>query len=200
VFQTLLRRLRGREQLLVRAGEALPLFLFSFPKGAKGVALEIESALSLTFQGLSAGVRAPYQDVLARLPAIVVVVLQGANPCGCLGHHHPPGTESRAARRLDMELGSTVGEIDLAYDCIRNWNPQPLAGLAAPGGDQGFANLRFRIAVLAVLLHELEHLAFADRPEPEIRARSNRFYESAMSELVSETYGEHYGMTSPPLP
>ena len=35
----------------------------------------------------------------------------------------PPGTESRLARRLMADTGRRVGEIDLAVEAIRSWEP-----------------------------------------------------------------------------
>jgi hypothetical protein len=48
--------------------------------------------------------------------------------------------------------------------------------------------------LLAVFLHELEHLAFPDRPEQVVRRHSDEFYGAAMREYVREEYGVAYGM------
>jgi hypothetical protein len=63
-------------------------------------------------------------------------------------------------------------------------------------------DIHFQAAVLAVLLHELEHLAIPLSAEKETRARSNWFYARAMQELVAEESGAAYGMASslPPRP
>jgi hypothetical protein len=194
----LLERLRGREQLLVRGPEELPLLLLTFPRGGLAAAREVEAAWIHTLPALRPPVREPYRDVLSSLPVLIVVLLRRYNVCTCLGHHHPRGTESRLTRRLSSDLATAVGEIDLAYDGIRTWEPQPLSSLAAGQMGGRLSDIHFQAAVLAVLLHELEHLAFPDRPEPEIRARSNRFYEMTMQELVAEESGADYGMASPP--
>lgn len=191
-------RIRGREQILVRAGDELPLLLLSVPRGSLDAAREIESAYSHTLRRLSPEIRNVYRPVFDALPGIVVVILHPLNPCECLGHHHPRGTESRFTRGIAADLGEPVGEIDLAWEGIRKWEPEPLSSLAA--GDVGgrLASIHFQAGVLAVLLHELEHLVFPDRPEQEIRARSNCFYTAAMQELVAEESGGRYGMASPP--
>jgi hypothetical protein len=198
ILERALDRLRGREQMLVRAGDDLPLLLLSFPSGAREVAREIEAAYSHTLRRLSPEARAPYGELFAALPAMVVVLLRPLNPCLCLGHHHPPGTESRLTRRLEADLGGPIGELDLAYEGIRDWRPEPLSTLAA--GDLGgrWPAIHFQAAALAVLLHELEHLVFPARTEQETRLRSNRFYSTAMRELVAEESGTDYGMASPP--
>ncbi len=197
VVRRMIERLRGAEQLLVRAGEELPLLLLSYPAADLDVAREIEAAYGRTLSRLSAETRAPYQPLIGSAPAMVVVILHQFNPCECLGHHHPRGSESRLARRLAADLGEPIGEIDIAYEGIRKWEPEPLSSLAA--GDVGgrLAAIHFQAGVLAVLLHELEHLVFPDRSEAEIRVRSNRFYSAAMRELVAEESGGLYGMASP---
>jgi hypothetical protein len=198
LIRRLIERLREREQLLVRAGEDLPLLLLTYPHGAEEVAREIEAAYARTLRRLSPAAQALYQPLFASAPALVVVILNPLNPCECLGHHHPRGTESRFARRLSADLGEPIGEIDLAYEGIRNWKPEPLSSLAV--GDLGgrLPAIHFQAAVLAVLLHELEHLVFPERTEHDIRLRSNSFYSAAMRELVEEESGAGYGMASPP--
>ena len=202
VLKRLLERLRGRVQRLVRAGADMPLLLVSYPRGAEGVAREIEAAYAHTWPRLSTEARAPYEKLLPLLPALVVVLLRPRNLCDCLGHRHPRGAESRLTRRLAAELGSSVAEIDLAYEAIRAWQPQPLSSMAAGELGRRLEDIHFQAAVLAVLLHELEHLAIPLSAEKETRARSNWFYARVMQELVAEESGAAYGMASslPPRP
>ncbi len=197
LLQRLLERIRGREQLLVRAGEGFPLLLLTYPTGGADVAHTVETAFLHTLPRLPQHILAPYAETLAALPVMVVVILRPVNACGCLGHHHPPGTESRLARRLSMDLGRRVAEIDLAYEAIRAWEPHPISALAV--GDLGGRRpaFRFEAALLAVLLHELEHIAFPQRKERDIRTTSNEFYANLMQELVRRESGAGYGMSSP---
>jgi hypothetical protein len=58
--------------------------------------------------------------------------------------------------------------------------------------------MHFEAAILAVLLHELHHLAFPDKNEREIRITSNQFYTDVMRELVMRESGHDYGMATPP--
>jgi hypothetical protein len=194
ILQRLVERLRGRDQLLVRGGEEVPLLLVSYPRGKFAIAHEVEIAYTHTLRSLSPATLDHYTGIFPNLPAIIVVILRPVNICGCLGHHHPPGTESRLTRRLGADLGKAVGEIDLAYDGIYRWQPQPLSTLAAAALGEKLQTLQFRVALLAVLLHELEHLASPEREEREIRAASNRFYSMAMEELVGQESGVSYGM------
>ncbi len=195
-------RLRGRDQLLIQAGGELPLVVASYPRGNYGFAASLQSALGPTFRSISPDTREAYRDVLARVPSLVVVVLRARNRCTCLGHHHFPGTEGRLARRLSADVGRQVGEIDLAVEAIRRWEPLPLSGLAVAEGWELAAHPsraeleyeRFHTALLSIFLHELEHLAYPDRPEAEIRLRSNEFYLAAVREFVAAEFGATFGI------
>ena len=196
-----LDKLRGRDQLLIRAGDDLPLVVAGYPRGHEAFATSLQSSLSGIYHSLSRQLREGYADTLATVPSLVVAVLRLRNACGCLGHHHRRGTESRLSRRVAADTGREVGEIDLAVEAIREWDPLPLSDLAAidPSrfGRDAEADLeyyRFHIALLAVFLHELEHLAFPGRAEKPIRDHSNEFYAVAMNELVTRQFGVAYGI------
>ncbi len=182
--------------MLVRAGEDLPLVVVSYPRGNIAFAEALRSAIC-AYRLLSQETRESYADVLGRLPSMVVAVLRDHNQCTCLGNQHPPGTESRMARRLASDTGMRVGEIDLAVESIRRWEPLPLAALAAepaPADRPVLEEFRFQIAVLAVFLHELEHLAFPDHEEQDVRRRSTSFYAASLREFFSEQLGVKYGI------
>lgn len=191
-----MERVRGREQLLVRPGEGFPLFLLAYPKGEEDAIEEIETILAHRLPMLPHRIIEPYAPTLAALHGIVVVVLRPRNTCECLGHCHPRGTESRLARRLASDLNSPVGEIDLAYEAIRKWEPHPISSLAAGELGGQLQALHFQAAFLGVFLHELEHLVFPNKVERDIRATSNDFYMNLMQELVSQAGGAGYGMNA----
>lgn len=189
--------IRGREQMLVRAGEEMPLVVVSYPRGNLEFAESLDQAIRRTFKLLSAETRERYTGVMRHLPPMVVAVLRARNVCSCLGHHHPPGTEGRIARRLSTDAGLRVGEIDLAVEAIRKWEPLPLAALAAEEAATGrpeLADFRFHVALLAVFLHELEHLAFPEHAEHQVRQRSNDFYAASLREFFSVEFGMNYGI------
>lgn len=201
VLSRAFERLRGRSQLLIRASADLPLVVASYPRGSQSFAAALRTALTSTYRALSAAARNSYAEVLERTPTLVVAELRARNPCTCLGHHHPPGAESRLARRLREDTGGKVGEVDLAVEAIRHWEPLPLADLAVAAQAAGrrdaaraFAEHRFHAGLLAVFLHELEHLAFPRRAERQIRQRSNAFYARALQEFVSQEFGVEFGM------
>lgn len=197
ILREVIDRIRGREQMLVRAGDELPLVVISYPRGNLALAEALQSAISRTYRLLSAETRQRYMPMMPLLPPMVVVLLRDRNPCTCLGHHHPPGTEGRVARRLSTDTGLRVGEIDLAVEAIRQWEPLPLAALAAePAAEnrQELEEFRFHIALLAVFLHELEHLAFPEHQEHEVRKRSTEFYAASLRQFFSEELGVSYGI------
>jgi hypothetical protein len=167
----------------------------SFPTGYQSIAEEIDSAYAHLLPSLPEDIRSRYDAVLRRLPAVVVVLLRDRNPCGCLGHHHIRGTESRLTRRLRGDLGDAVGEVDLAWEAIREWQPMPLSSMAMDGLNGKLDGLHFEAALLSVLLHEMEHLAFPEHAEKQVRTSSNEFYSAVMEELVRQEGGPEYGMS-----
>lgn len=181
--------------MLVRGPANWPLLLVSYPPDAHRAAEELRDAWLHTLPALRLDVAAHYRRLLEKLPPMIVVLLEGRNRCHCLGHHHPKGIESRLTRRLAADIGAAVGEVDLAWEAIRDWRPQPLASLAAP--DQpAFLKMHFHAAMLAVLLHELEHLAHPERAEHVVRSASDAFYTHLLGELLKFEGADHYGMAA----
>ncbi|HUQ92957.1 MAG TPA: hypothetical protein VM120_14850 [Bryobacteraceae bacterium] len=178
LIKSWLEQLRRREQMLIRGPERWPLLLLSYPGRDAAVAEELREAWLYTLPSLTAA--KPYLPTLERLPAIIVVLLRAHNVCTCLGHHHMRGTESRLTRRLAADMGSEAGEIDLAWEAIREWRPHPLTTMRA----EAFEEAHFRTGLLAVLLHELEHLAYPDHQERAVRHASDDFYREALLEIV----------------
>lgn len=182
----------------------MPLVVASYPRGHFAYAAALESALGPTFRSIPGPLRAEYEPTLAQVPTLVVVALRKSNPCGCLGHHHPAGAEGRLARRLASDTGRQVGEIDLAIEAIRKWEPLPLAAIEAEEARREFrdsslaefAYFRFHTAVLSIFLHELEHLAFPTRTEALIRQRSNEFYLAAVQDFAAREFGSAFGIRS----
>ncbi|MCB1019124.1 MAG: hypothetical protein KDC27_04315 [Acidobacteria bacterium] len=203
LFSQLIGRMVGKGQALIAAGDAMPLVVARYPRGRAKLVTALEDALRHTFPALPASLRERYQDALEQSTPVVIADLRRHNPCTCLGHHHPPSSHSAFARAFAAETGRKVGEIDLAIDAIREWEPLPLSGLAAaawvPDCDRGskaeFAEARFHAAVLSVFLHELEHLAFPERPEQLVRERSNEFYIDALQAQLSSSFGLQFGFS-----
>ena len=200
----LLDRLIGRGDILIAPPEPLPLILASYPRGRSRFARSLSAALRITWPSLPASLRASYAEIFDRAPSLVVVELRRRNACGCLGHHHPSLAQSALARRLAAETSGEVGEIDLAVEAIRSWAPLPLSSLAAeqyvPPADaecrRSYARLRFHVALLSVFLHELEHVAFPERPEHEVRRHSDELYQQSLRHQLAEEFGASFGIDS----
>jgi hypothetical protein len=190
------RRLRGAEQTLVRPAAELPLVLISYARGDQEGVERLGEALQDTWPALPEAYRQRYRTTLESAPPLVVVLLRRRNICSCLGHHHPAGTESRLTRKLRALSGVRTGELDLAFEAIRDWEPLPLSHLALPpeAGTEEMTSFQFQLALLAVFLHEVHHLVAPEQTEQTVRRRSQQFYVDALSQFVSERFGVEYGL------
>lgn len=215
VWKQLWERWRGEETRAVAFGTAgdgsnaayrgLPLLVLRYPRSAAGrkAASRLEHSYRQLAMVLQPNPLNVYAEILPGLPGTVVVLLRERDPGGCLGHAKPAGMESAFTKQLAEEMGCRVGEIDLSWGLIGQWQPQPLASLALDAGAVDAAerredkDLRERVALLAVLFHEMEHLAFPDRPEAEVRRRSDRFYQQVLAASMAER-GQLYGMEAWP--
>ena len=177
------RWLRGSEQLLVRPAAELPLVLIAYGKADREGVDRLQTALEETWLTLPESFRRRYASILQSAPPLIVVLLRRRNICSCLGHHHPPGTESRLTGRLRDLSGVRTGELDLAYEAIRDWEPLPLSHLALPPE-----------ALLTIFLHEIHHLVSPQEPESVVRGHSQKFYEDTLTHFVATHYGVEYGL------
>ncbi len=187
--------MRGDEVRVFESVESLPILVVRHPRTRRG-AEAAESLRTAWVQLLTVMEPDPlqvYKDVLSALPPMVVVRFEERNPGGVLGHACPGGLESAATKKLHAETGLPVGEVDLAYTQIAEWQPHPLASMASDAAVMADGDLQYRVALLSVLFHELEHLAFPDREEREVRRRSDAFYEAAL-QAGARRAGSHYGL------
>ena len=191
--------LRGSEQVLVRPAPELPLVLIAHSRRERAPAAELRGALEETWLTIPNAIRRQYEAVLKKVPPIVVVILRRRNPCGCLGHHHRPGTETRIARKLRTLSGVPVGELDLAFQTIREWQPLLLSDLAIePAVQQADREelevFRYRLGLLDVFLHELHHYAAPQEAERAVREHSQLFYTQVLDTFMRARFGVRYGM------
>jgi len=193
---SLYRWLRGSEQLLLRPTAELPLVLITYGRGDTDGVERFREALEEIWPALPDSFRERYTAILKHAPPLIVVQLRARNICTCLGHHHPPGTESRITRRFRNLSGVATGEIDLAFEAIRDWEPLPLSHLALPAeaDTQEMRLFQWRLALLSVFLHEIHHLVRPREPEHEVRQKSQTFYVDALAHFVSERFGVEYGL------
>jgi len=196
----LYRWLRGGEQVLIRPASDLPLVLISYAMGdADGVG-PFREALEAVWPSAPEPFRKRYAGILEGAPPLVIVLLRRRNICHCLGHHHPPASESRMTRKLRDLSGVRTGEIDLAFDAIREWEPLPLSHLALPpeAATREMSALQWQLALLAVFLHEVHHLVNPEELESAVRRRSQQFYADALSHFIFERFGVEFGLQSDP--
>ena len=103
-------------------------------------------------------------------------------------------------RRLRGLSGVRTGEMDLAFDAIREWEPLPLSHLALPpeAETREMSALQWQLALLAVFLHELHHLVHPEELESAVRRRSQQFYADALSHFIFERFGVEFGLQPDP--
>jgi len=190
------RWLRGTEQILVRPAGELPLILISYSRGDYEGVKRLKASLEETWPTLPDSFRQRYFPTLKDAPPLIVVLLRRRNICTCLGHHHPEGTESRITRRLRNLSGVRTGELDLAFEAIRDWEPLPLSHLALPPETvtEETTSFQWQLALLAVLLHELHHLVHPQEPEYVVRRKSQSFYEDVLAHYLSQHFHVEYGL------
>lgn len=190
-------RLRGQEVRVFESVEALPILVVRHPRTRRGAeaAESLRTAWVQLLTVMEPDPREVYADVLRALPPMVVVRFEERNAGGVLGHACPRGLESAATKRLQAETGLPVGEVDLAFRLIAEWQPRPLASMASGAAAMDDGELRYRVSLLSVLFHELEHLAFPEREERVVRKRSDAFYEAALEAGVRGV-GSRYGLGS----
>ena len=190
------RWLRGSEQVLIRPAADLPLVLISYAKGNVDGVTPFREALEVVWPSVPEPFRERYAGILEAAPPLVIVLLLRRNICSCLGHHHPATSESRLTRRLRDLSGVRTGEMDLAFEAIRDWEPLPLSHLALPpeATTREMSELQWQLALLAVFLHELHHLVNPEERESAVRSRSQQFYVDALSYFIFERYGVEFGL------
>jgi hypothetical protein len=190
------RWMRGTEQILIRPAAELPLVLASYTRGDEAGLDEFRRAIEETWPALPERHRFRYREVLAATPSFVVVELRRKNICTCLGHHHPQGTGSRLMSRLQGLSGVRTGEVDLAYEAIREWEPQPLSHMALPiePDHPELRAFQYQLALLTVFLHELNHLVAPQESEFSVRSKSQKFYDDLLGQFIAERFGVHYGL------
>ena len=108
------------------------------------------------------------------------------HPCGPCRY----ATPSFHPRGILLERIDRVGRFGRSG--YPRWEPLPLAALAVEPAEPDRPHLeefRFRIALLAVFFHEMEHLAFSEHQEQEVRRRSTEFYAASLKEFFSQELG-----------
>jgi hypothetical protein len=137
--------------------------------------------------------REGYDEILFQAPELIVVQFRRKNLCRCLGHRHPVTREEPFSEDHEAFGGARVGEMDIAWRTVRDWQGLPLSDLAldtkfleGPRLEE-FHATQFRLRMLSVLLHETNHLAASHEPESAVLTRSLGFYRDSLAAYVEET-------------
>jgi hypothetical protein len=199
-LQSLPRRIRwrlwlsGRRYLTIRfLDRETPLLVVAHSYRDAGRAAQLAVAVEQDWFSAPAVSRAAYEEILSRAPGLVIVQLRRKNLCGCLGHRHVLVNEAPFAEAHEGFRGAGVGEMDIAYDCIGTWAALPIsdgaldARFATGSRLEEFHAEQFRLRVLSVLLHEINHLVFPREPESSVRERSLAFYRESLAHYVEST-------------
>ena len=156
------------------------------------VARRLALALEADWPAVPAAVREAFDTVLACAPGLVVLDLRRTNRCGCLGHRHPVVRERAFAEPHEALGGVVAGEIDIAWRLVEAWPALPLEETALDArffeGSRldEFRSHQFRLRLLSIVLHEINHLVFPHEPEDAVRGRSLAFYRDALRSYVEE--------------
>jgi hypothetical protein len=158
-------------------------------------ARQIQFAVEQDWAQTPSHCREAYDEILFKAPGIVVVQLRRTNVCGCLGHRHVVVKEAPFAESHEAFGGESCGELDIAYERVKTWQAMPLMDTALDARFLEGSRLeefhieQFRLRLLSVLLHEMNHLVFPHEPEASVRERSMAFYRDALAHYVENTLG-----------
>lgn len=178
----------GRRYLSARfEGRPRPLVLIAHPFWDTAKARQITLAVEQDWAQVPERCHESFDEILFKAPALVVLQLKRINICGCLGHRHLMVKEAPFAEPHDALDGAGVGELDIAFERVRSWQPLPLSDTAldtkflAGSRLNEFHSKQLRLRLLSVLLHEINHLVFPQEGESSVRERSLAFYHDALA-------------------
>ncbi len=186
--------LRGRRYLATRfLDRAKPLIVVAHSFRDRSRAHQLSQAIEQDWFLAPDRSREAYEEILLKAPGLVVVQLRRMNLCGCLGHRHVFVQEVPFKELHEAFRGENVGELDLAYDRIGTWAALPLSDTALDARyhegtrHRDFQAQQFRLRVLSVFLHEVNHLVFPRESESTVRERSLAFYRESLAHYVEST-------------
>jgi hypothetical protein len=180
--------LAGRRYLLANLrGRAHPLFVIACQYRDMGRGTELARALEHDWMEVPAKCREAYDEILFRAPQLVVIQLHRTNVCKCLGHRHVAVREAPFAMPHEALGSEPAGEMDIAFENVKNWQALPLSEAALDAkfleGSrlEEFHAAQFRLRLLSIVLHETNHLVSPREPELSVRERSLAFYREALA-------------------
>ncbi len=186
--------LSGRRYRAVRFSDrATPLVVVAHQYRDGAFARRVARAIEQDWLGVPRTYRDAFDEILFKAPELIVIQLRRKNICGCLGHRHPFVGERPFAEHHEAFGGARVGEMDIAYQRVETWAALPLSDTALDvkflegSRLEEFHAKQFRLKLLSVLLHEINHLVASQEPEPAVLNRSLSFYRDALAAYVEET-------------
>jgi hypothetical protein len=184
----------GRRYLISQLRDRpMPLVVIAHSVRDADAARRVAHALEHDWAKAPQSSRETYDEILLRVPEMVVIQLRRKNLCGCLGHRHVLVTERPFAEHHAAFAGLNIGEMDIAFERVNTWQPLPLSDTAwdtkfLEGSRlEEFHACQFRLRMLMVFLHETNHLVFPQESEATVRERSLNFYREALAAYVEET-------------
>ena len=181
----------GRRYLVVRFEDRrTPLVIIAHSVRDARMARQLALAVERDWARVPTRHRDPYDEILFKCPEWVVVQLRRTNLCGCLGHRHMVVKEAPFAESHEAFGGASVGEMDIAYERVQAWQASPLTDTALDtrflegSRLEEFRAQQFRLRMLSIILHELNHLVFSQESESSVRERSLAFYRDALASYV----------------
>jgi hypothetical protein len=183
--------LSGRRYRVTRfADRTTPLIIVAHTFRDAAMARQVALVAEQDWAGVPPQCRASYDEILFKAPGLIVVQLRRKNICGCLGHRHLFVREAPFSEPHDAFGGAAVGELDIAYSRIATWQALPLSDTALDAKFREGSRLeefhaqQFRLRLLSVLVHEINHLVRPHEPEDSVRERSIAFYREALADYV----------------
>ena len=185
----------GRQYRVTRfAGFSEPLVVIAHRAygsfGDAWAARQIALAVEQDWAAAPSHCREAFEQILFHAPGLVVVQLRRKNLCGCLGHRHVVVKETPFAEPHEPLQGASIGEMDIAYKRVETWQALPLSDTALDvkflegSRHAEFRGKQFRLKLLSILLHEINHLVSPQEPERSIRKRSLTFYHDTLAHYV----------------
>ncbi len=163
-----------------------PVLVVAHKAWDAGRVADLEQALGREWADVPEDCRDTYDEILLRAPKVVVIQFRRTNVCGCLGHRHVVVSESAFTLAHDALGGEAAGELDIACERIRTWQALPLTDIALDSQfldgsrQEDFHAEQYRLKLLSVVLHEINHLVYPQEPEASVRERSMGFYREAL--------------------
>jgi hypothetical protein len=189
-----LQWVKGRRYRITRFSDRpSPLVIIAHSFRDDAMARLFAMVIERDWAGAPGPCREAYDEILFKAPELIVVQLRRKNLCRCLGHRHPVLREEPFAEHHEAFGGARVGEMDIAWLTVRQWQGLPLSDLALDtkflegSRLEEFHATQFRLRLLSVFLHETNHLAASYEPESAVLSRSLGFYRDSLAAYVEET-------------